>query len=135
MKSARWVLQPECAQGAGGPRKCGWLQERVLGTWGALGTWGSVALHPGFSAPHQPAWIELPLWAVLGTGHPRCPEQARQVHGLQGNLPDATFLLRTVVSPVQCLFPVQPRGTRGDMSHFLDSDLSQLLSHFGLGLS
>lgn len=41
---------------------------------------------------------------------------------------------RTFVSLLQRLFPEQPQGTRGDMSHFLDSNLSQLLSHFGLGL-
>lgn len=55
-----------------------------------------------------------------------------------GTPPEAAFFLRTSrisVYPVQRLFPEQPRGTHRDMSHFLDSNLSQLLSHFGLGLS
>lgn len=78
------------------------------------------------------------MQAELGTGPPKCLGRGSQVHNLGGQSTRAAFPVRTsrnLVCTVQCLFPEQPQGTRGDMSHFLDSNLYQLLSHFGLSLS
>lgn len=69
---------------------------------------------------------------VRGTSHPRCPGRST------GESAEAAFLprtSRTLVCSVQRLFPAWPRGTSGDMSHFLDSNLSQHLSRSGRALS
>lgn len=84
LKPACWALQPERVEGDGGHRKCGRLQERVLGPRGGLGTWGSVALRLGFRAVHRRVWVELPPCVTLGSSRLCRSRRAWQVHGRGG---------------------------------------------------